>query len=202
VSGFYKYFKRPIEPIIYQQGSSTLNYFSNAPNAQNLGVEFEARKNLAFLGSDVPVVQDLSLVANVTLVKSKVEIPGDPTIRSVLTTQDARALTFQAPYIVNTALDWTPKGGKARLRAMYNVFGPRLVLVGIQGVPDLYEMPRHVVDVTGSYKFDGGFELRVTAENILNAPWRFQHGVKNDDALAQRYLTGTNLNVFLTYVND
>jgi outer membrane receptor protein involved in Fe transport len=103
---------------------------------------------------------------------------------------------------VNTALDWTPKGGKARLRAMYNVFGPRLVLVGIQGVPDLYEMPRHVVDVTGSYKFDGGFELRVTAENILNAPWRFQHGVKNDDALAQRYLTGTNLNVFLTYVND
>lgn len=202
VSAFYKYFKRPIEPIIYQQGSSTLNYFSNAPNAQNLGVEFEARKSLAFLGKDVPVIEDLSAVANVTLVRSRVEIPGDPTIRSVLTTQDTRALTFQAPYIVNTALDWAPKGGKARLRAMYNVFGPRLVLVGIQGVPDLFEMPRHVVDMTGAYKFDGGLELRVTAENVLNAPWRFQHGVKNEDALAQRYLTGTNLNVFLTYVND
>jgi outer membrane receptor protein involved in Fe transport len=201
-SVFYKYFKKPIEPIIYQQGSSTLNYFSNAPNAQNLGLELEARKSLAFLGKDVPVIQDLSAVANVTLVRSRVEIPGDPTIRSVLTTQDSRALTFQAPYIVNTALDWAPKGGKARLRAMYNVFGPRLVLVGIQGVPDLFEMPRHVVDVTGAYKFDSGFEVRVTAENLLNAPWRFQHGVENEDALAQRYLTGTNLNVFLTYVND
>ena len=202
VSAFYKYFQKPIEPIIYQQGSSTLNYFTNAPNARNLGLEIETRKSLAFLGNDVPVIQDLVVVANLTLVRSRVEIPGDPAIRSVLTTQSERALTFQAPYIVNSAIDWAPKGGKSRLRLMYNVYGPRLVLVGIQGVPDLFEMPRHVVDVTGSYRFDAGLEVRVTAENILNAPWRFQHGTGNPDALAQRYLSGTNLNVFLTYVND
>jgi hypothetical protein len=48
------------------------------------------------------------------------------------------------------------------------VIGPRLFAVGTYGTPDIYEMPRNVVDLTVTKGFGKRFELKLSAQDILN----------------------------------
>jgi hypothetical protein len=51
---------------------------------------------------------------------------------------------------------------------LYNVIGPRLFAVGTFGTPDIYEMPRNVVDVTLTKGLGKRFEVKLSAQDILN----------------------------------
>ena len=57
---------------------------------------------------------------------------------------------------------------KLQYNIMYNVIGPRLFAVGTYGTPDIYEMPRNVVDVTLTKGIGKRFEVKLSAQDILN----------------------------------
>ncbi len=183
-SFFYKSFTSPIEPIILPTSRGVLSY-ANARGAVNAGVELEARKSLGFVHK---AIEELSLLGNLTLVHSRVEL--DPLAQGIQTTQ-TRPLAGQSPYVVNLALDWEHPATKTRARLLYNVYGARISQVGANGLPDVYEQPRHLVDASFGQGFGEHVELKLSLENLFNSPVRFSQG-DSGAFLTSRYLTGTN----------
>jgi len=193
VSVFHKRFENPIEQIILPTSRGVISY-QNARGAVNTGIEVEARKALDFLS---PRLKELSLLTNVTVVYSRVEL--DPE-QAGIQTSSSRPLAGQSPYVVNVALDWNHESTKTRARVLYNVAGERIAQVGSNGVPDTYEQPRHLVDLSVAQGIGNHVDLKATLENALNAPVRFTAG---DDGklLSNRYLLGSTFWLMATYTN-
>jgi outer membrane receptor protein involved in Fe transport len=169
LSLFYKQFVDPIEQIIIPSNQGIIS-FQNAKGARAVGAEIEARKGLGFIS---PVVRDLGLLANVTLVYSRVELDNSGVS---VQTNDQRALAGQSPYVINAGVDYSAEKTGTRARVLYNVSGPRIAQVGALGLPDVFEEPRHQLDITAAQKVGKHLDLKLSAENITNAPVRFTQG--------------------------
>jgi outer membrane receptor protein involved in Fe transport len=170
VSLFYKHFADPIESTFVLATSQTFRKPINTQAAKNLGVELEGRKNLRFLGKPF---EPFTVLANLILVDSQVTI-GDAQLGAA--TSKARPLQGQSPWVVNAALDWVGNKEKTRARVSYNVFGRRIDTVGTMRVPDTYEMPRHMVDLSVSHRLVETVDVKFSVENLFNAAYRFQTG--------------------------
>jgi outer membrane receptor protein involved in Fe transport len=178
-SAFYKRFENPIEQVVIATGGSkgTLSW-QNALGANLFGLELEGRKSFDMFH---PALRPLGIIANVTLSHSRVEL--DPATIGDVTNQ-SRALSYQAPYIVNLALDFDDQDIGLRARVSYNVVGERISVVGTSGIPDIYEQPRHTLDVTVGQRIGKHVEIRANASNLLDSPVRFTTGsdVEGEDS--------------------
>ncbi|GBD05662.1 hypothetical protein HRbin20_01251 [bacterium HR20] len=93
---------------------------------------------------------------------------------------DRRPMWGQSPYTLNVSAYATIPAWEATLSIGYNVFGRRIVLVGLRNAylfddPHTYELPRDVVDVAVSKRL-GNFELRLSIRDLLNQPLRWEQG--------------------------
>ncbi|HVJ17327.1 MAG TPA: TonB-dependent receptor [Polyangiaceae bacterium] len=177
-SVFAKHFVDPIEEVLVPtSGGAELSY-QNAKSADMVGIELEARKSLEFAS---PVLTDFSLVANLTLVKSQVLLD-----QIGINTNAERPLSNQSPYVVNVALDYARQLSRTSARLLYNVYGPRVAQVGSNGLEDVYEQPRHVVDLSVSQGIGEHFEVKGTGSNLLFAPVRFTQDGPDPDGSGPR----------------
>ncbi len=178
-SFFYKHFTDPIEEVIVPGANSGINTYANAPGADLIGLELEARKNLGVLA---PALQDVSLIGNLTVADSRVDLGDEVGVA----TNPSRPMSYQSPYVVNVSLDYDRESSGTNLRLLYRTQGARITRVGSSGVPDVYELPRHVVDLTASQKFAGSFELKLTVQNLLNSDVVFAQRVPGVPSGTQR----------------
>jgi outer membrane receptor protein involved in Fe transport len=195
VSAFYKQFENPIEQVIQaSSGTAGVVTFDNAPSGNLFGIELEARKSLDFLSE---ALRPLSIISNVTLAHSSVQLDAE---RAILLTSKSRPLSQQAPFIVNVALDFDYEPWGTRARLLYNVVGQRLTQVGRNGIPDIYELPRHVLDLTVGQKLGQFVELRGSASNLLDWPTVREHKTGNGD-ITEEFKTGTTFSLGLALAN-
>ena len=162
---FYKKFKNPIEWTFIDTGGSYLYTFENADGATSYGVELDVKKSLNFIG-----LSDWSISFNGSLIQSEVKFAED-------SQEHDRPMQGQSPYLVNAGLFYQHEKLSAGL--MYNIIGKRIVGIGrtdnSQGntidnnIPDMFEMPRHAIDLSLSYKFGKCVELSAGAIDILAA---------------------------------
>ncbi len=193
LSVFHKRFTKPIEPIIIPTSRGVVS-FQNAKGAVNTGVELEGRKGLDFLTSHL---KEFTVLTNLTFVHSRVDLDTEQT---GIQTSSSRPLAGQSPYVFNVALDWSHERTKTRIRGLYNVFGRRIAQVGMNGIPDMYEQPRHVVDLSAAQGFGEHVDVKATIENALNSPVRFTQGI-DETFVANRYLLGQTFWLSATYTN-
>ena len=188
VSFFYKKFHDPIEQIV--QPTSTLRIsYQNALGADNYGLEIEFRRRLDVL---TPALENFFFNTNLTVVQSNIQI--DPNVGLGVQTSGERPLQGQSPYVVNTMLgyDHLKMGFQANL--LYNVFGKRIRDVGAQGLPDIYEQPRHQLDFNMKKKWSA-MTFKFSAKNLLNNRVEF----KQRDAVASTYEAGRSFSIGLSY---
>ncbi len=188
VAGFYKRFDRPIETRIVP-GPDRLVSFGNADGGHNMGVEVEARQGFGFVAD---ALRDVYLAGNVALVRSRVEL--DPDDDSVATS-DARALEGQSPYALNLQLGWEELDAGHHATLLYNVAGPRIVEVGVAGAPDVFEAPRHQLDLVGQIGLGHGLALKLKAKNLLDLEIERTQGA----GVTQRYRAGRSFSVGLSW---
>ena len=160
VSAFYKKFHDPIEQIIRPTAQLSVTY-QNAKAATNYGLELEFRRRLDAI---TPALEPLSVNVNVTLVKSEIDIEPGLGVQ----TSDSRALQGQSPYVVNLTLGYDNAERGLQGNMLYNVFGRRISEVGAQGLPDVFEQPRHQVDFNLKKK-QGKFTYKFSAKNLLDS---------------------------------
>jgi outer membrane receptor protein involved in Fe transport len=92
-----------------------------------------------------------------------------------------RPLQGQSPYIVNVGLYYNEP--KTKLSLVYNVIGKRIVAVGRpspnewESIPDIYEMPRHEVDLMATRSLGKHLEVKFGIKNILNTKTNYQQNI-------------------------
>ena len=155
-----------------------------------IGIELEARRKLDLLDE---ALRDFTLIANVTLSRSRVSIEqtgGDVTGMGFMTSV-SRPMMLHAPWVVNLALDYANQKLGFGARLLYNVTGPRVVDIGTLGVPDEYIQPRHTVDLALTQKLTEQLQAKLTIEDLLNTDTVVTVGSKRSGEVARRVSEGT-----------
>lgn len=166
ISAFYKDFNNHIEMGF---GSAGITW-DNIEKSTVLGLELEG---------NLQISKSLEFKSNVTLVKSQAEfVRKDLQVidgKKVYTPLDTlrRPMFGQAPYLINSILSYSADSLGLTATVSYNVQGPRLVIAGaIKGRPDVYEMPRHMIDFKVNKKINDHWSASLTIRDILNTAVR------------------------------
>ena len=165
VALFYKHFINPIEWTYLDAGGSYTFTFDNAAKANNLGLEIDVKKSLDFLG-----MNNFSVLFNGSIIKSNVVFTEG-------SMEHDRPMQGQSPYIVNAGLFYQSSKAGLSMAAMYNVIGKRIIGIGKvdssegstinNDVPDMYEIPRDVIDLSISKKLGKRLELNLSVRDLL-----------------------------------
>lgn len=173
VSGFYKFFDKPIELVrIPEQQTSTEYQPRNVGDGMILGVEFEFKKNLGFLGKKMEAV---NLNGNLILVKSQITMTDAEFnsrkgyVKDGEELDNKRQMAGQSPYVINVGLTYTNVDAAIQSGIFYNVKGPTLSIVGAGLFPDIYVDPFHSLNFSINKKFgeDKRTKIDVKVSNIL-----------------------------------
>jgi outer membrane receptor protein involved in Fe transport len=184
VALFGKDFVDPIERIFLGTSGTRIVTFANAEGARNYGIEIEARRGL---GSIADVLEPFSIFSNVTLMESEIEIGAGT--QGASKTADSRPMVGQSPYVVNTGLTYA--NGPTSATILYNVSGKRISSAAELPLPDVYELPRHVLDLSLRFPLPLGLSGKAEFKNILDAPYEFVQG----DVVREFYRSGRSVSV-------
>lgn len=169
VGVFYKNFINPIETYIVTGTSNPIFVFRNAQSAISYGAELELRKSLA-LNDPGSFWNRFNVVFNAAYIKSEINLGDDPTLTQV----SRRPLQGQSPYVINTGAYYNDTDKGWQLAALYNVYGPRIFTVGDDEIRTIYEMPRHLVDLSVTKTFNKNMSLKVGVSDLLNSALVFR----------------------------
>ncbi|MFO7446376.1 MAG: TonB-dependent receptor [Ignavibacteriaceae bacterium] len=201
VSGFYKHFKNPIERVINvlfaSEGGEV--FYENIDKADVIGLEIEVRKRLDEVSD---VLSNLSIGANISVIDSKVDVPeGELAVIRALDPNavSTRSLQGQSPYLFNLELGYDNPNSGTYVSLFYNVFGDRLAEISIGGTPDVFERSRPMLDFTVSQSVFSNFNLKFSAKNILNSPYKLSHEFKGNEYIRAEYKTGTSVSIGIGY---
>lgn len=173
---FYKNFIHPIEIVEINSGSGKDYTFQNALGASSYGVEFEIRKSFESFGKKIAFMKNfrnLMLITNVSLIKSEIRL--DTAINYATTS--VRAMQGQSPFIVNCGLFYQSEKLGFTASALFNIIGKRIVTVGLD-LPDVYEMPRHQIDLQITKNIGKMIQLKFGIQDLLNQYFTEQQFVK------------------------
>ena len=192
IGAFGKRFTNPVERVdVAVSGirGGQQQTVVNADGADNVGVEAEVRTGLGRISNRlVP----LSAFANLTLMRSTIRT-GNAEISA--STNADRAMTGQAPYVVNTGLTYATETGSASATLLYTLVGRRINAAGAMPLPDIYEEERHVLDLSLRFPLQGGLSAKLDARNLLDAPYEVTQG----SVIRERYHAGRVLSLGFTW---
>ncbi len=156
IGGYYKFLDKPIERVQEYSGSA-IQTFRNVQQGQVAGVEAEWRKNLT---------RDWKAGINASYIYTFIKLPQDGVY-----TDSKRQLQGASPYLINADVSYNPQWGKnnsASLALVYNLRGPRIYAVGINGIGNVNEKEVHTLDFIGSWQLNTKAKLTFQAKNIIN----------------------------------
>lgn len=161
VSGFLKRFDQPIERVVIA-GAQPITTFQNADRARNAGLELEAAYDFG---------RGVFVNANYTFVDSRITL--SPSQRTVQTSLE-RPLAGQSRHVLNLIGEYVFRGFSARV--LVNYFDGRISDVGANQAPDVLENGRGTMDVVLSQRLPRRTTIRLSADNLTDAVWRFSQG--------------------------
>lgn len=194
---FYKHFKSPIELVFNQSGagsSNTFNYIdNNESTAKTYGGEVEFRKRLDLVSTGL---KGIALQGNFTYVFNRVQFRENSL---------NRPMQAQSPYLLNLALLYESENGWNG-SVLFNQYGRRILYVGNEQIPAIWEAPRPLLDLQiAKTILNGKGKLTLNVTDVLNRPALFYHDLNHDkkyspaDALALKRNYGTNVSVSFSY---
>lgn len=197
IGAFYKYFKSPIELFFNQTGAGSSNTFNyiNADKATGYGVELEFRKKLDF----VQVLKNFTLQSNVSYIHNKVE-------GTTITLN--RPMQGQSPYLINIGLQYDVEKIGLNTTLLFNQIGRRILYVGNNDYPPVWENPRPLLDLQVAKKvFKNKGEIKLNMSDIINKEAIYYHDLNDNkkfdkatgDALAIKRRYGSNVSLSFGY---
>lgn len=161
---FWKRFSNPIEMNLFPASNGWDFVATNSVKATNYGLEVELRKTfnqMAASNSLRKILRNSTIVLNGTMIQGEVE-KTDAYVRD-----KKRVLFGQSPYILNAGYYYDNPDNGLGLSILYNLFGKRIVVVGTPTIPNIYEHPRNLLDITISKKIGSYFVLKMGIKDIL-----------------------------------
>lgn len=196
VSLFYKSLKNAIERK-YLDTSASLITFDNRKEGTVYGVEFEARKNLGFLDSNLSV---FTVGGNVSLIGSETELTDSEfSAKSGILpdTERTRQLYDQSPYIINLDLTFDNPSSGTTASLIYNVAGPRITIASLN-TEDIFEQPAPILDFIISQRLGRHLSVKFAAKNLLNPMIERTYG-EDSDLIYSSYKKGMSFGLSMSY---
>jgi outer membrane receptor protein involved in Fe transport len=203
---FYKYFRNPVEWTFIDMGGSLRYGYENAREAVSLGVELDVRKKLDFIG-----LPNFSVTANAALISSDVRfVPGE------VVSEPDRPMQGQSPYVINTGIHYSSEKAGLNISALYNRIGKRIVGLGKSNVPDqnindmvpdAYELPRNILDLSVIKKVGKQVEIRFSVQDILSEnivfmqfpKFRKDNAVYRREQVTKRFKQGQSVSIGVNF---
>ena len=136
---------------------------ANAETGEVYGTEVEWLKSLS---------NNFFVSGNVTLSDSSITLDTQNIVEqtgvSTSITNTERRLTGHSEWVVNTQLGFDSDDGMHSASLVYNVFGDRIIIPGIDGRGDSFEQPFHSLDAVYSYYPDFNSQITLKVQNMLN----------------------------------
>ncbi len=215
VSAFGKYISNQLNKIYSYNSSGTfanttefpvVKFINESNRGQVYGLEIEFRKNL---GKFISTLNNFNFSTNILLAYSEIRKNQD----RILATQTNDRLSSitsplfeQAPYSINSSLDYSNPKTNTSATLNFNIVGERLVQVQLNGTPDLYDRPVPLLDFVFSQRFAKQFTIKGFFKNILNsvsqrvyAEPRHNGEYRGKTYTQQRSVTGSEISIGLTY---
>ncbi|HET6566301.1 MAG TPA: outer membrane beta-barrel protein [Xanthomonadales bacterium] len=167
LGGFYKEFTNPIETVILA-GASQITTFDNAEAAENLGVELELYSDLGFIGrwwGEREFWERFYVNTNYSWIESEITLSEE---NAAVQTSNSRPLQGQSPYVWNFQIGYDDLDRGINTALLYNIFGERIVDVGTNGAPDIYEQPRPQLDFIYTQGLWENWKVQFKAKNLLD----------------------------------
>jgi TonB-dependent receptor len=191
LSAFYKKFTNPIEAQLNPAAGNAEIMYVNGDVANLYGFEAEVRKSLDFIG-----VQGFSVGANFTYVKSIVDIQAD---LQALRNEKTRTMVGQAPYVVNTFLNYKNEERRFDFNIGFNVSGKKLALVTGGTTPYIYELPQPNLNLNLGKELGKNWGIELSADNLMNVEYRSVYNYADGYLDNLRYSTGRSFSFTVKY---
>lgn len=195
IGAFYKYFDNPIELYFNQSGVATNTFnFLNANHAKGYGIELEFRKKLDV----ITALRNFTVHGNLSYIKNNVKDK---------VTNISRPMQGQSPYLINLGLQYDLEKAGLSSTLLFNQIGRRILYVGNDQVPAIWENPRPLIDIQLAKKvLNNKAEIKLNIQDLLNRPAYFYYDIdannkfgKVNDAIAIRRNYGTNVSLSIGY---
>lgn len=199
VGVFYKQFQNPIERVFNPIAANLELQYRNVDQATVYGAEFEFRKGL---GNVSEKLRGFSVGGNFTYVFSQVNIAADElaAIREVVPdAPSTRNLFGQSPYIVNAYVGYKNDSIGLNTNISFNVSGPRMVVVGVKGAPDVFEQPRPSLNWNISKTINQRLSMKLSINNILDPETVWSQEFKGTEYVYQSWTRGRTIGLSLKY---
>ncbi len=183
VSAFYKDLTNAIEQIAGNGQIRSINY-ANVAKASNMGLELEYRILLStiFRNDSSQFLNGTTLFTNFSYIKSDVDV-------SKLNNVDPRPLQGQSPIIINAGIQYIDRKYDFGVSLSYNYVGKRIIIVGNNDEPNIWEKPRHVLDLQLSKTFKEKIELKLNVRDILAQNLIFYQDINKNGKLDKSSFT-------------
>ena len=194
VGVFGKSIKNPIErTFTANAATSTITTYDNSDKATLYGVELEFLFDFARINKSL---SNFSFGFNTSIMKTHVDVPekkpilsadgslqynSDGTILSStsIETHRSRELQGASKWLINSDVKYQFKFSEKcsnTVSLVYSVFGKRIYAVGTVGLDHIYELPFGKLDFVWSSKLSNHFDLKFSADNLLNPEIKLEQG--------------------------
>ncbi|TBX70660.1 TonB-dependent receptor [Flavobacterium silvisoli] len=210
VGVFGKSIDKPIERTFVANPGTTILSFLNSDKATLYGVEAEVILDLTRISD---ALKDFSWGFNTSIMQTKVTVPstvispsGD--LSQSIETHKTRELQGASKWLINSDLKYQfdmNKNWSNTISAVYSVFGKRIYSVGTAGIDHIYELPVSKLDLVWTSKISEHFDLKLSADNILNPSTKLEVGKNSKDTfiessrIIQDYKKGVGFSFSLGY---
>lgn len=188
-SGYYKYLDSPIERVQEYAGAA-IHTFRNVDKGQVAGLEAEFRKS---------ILKNLRMGLNASYIFTRIELP-----EGGIYTDKKRALQGASPYLINADINWSPLQHNEKnlsLALVYNLRGPRIASVGINGVGNVVEEAFHSLDFNAIMQFSSKMQLKLSAKNLLDQANRYKQEIADtgEEKLVEKQKKGLSFSIGFNY---
>jgi outer membrane receptor protein involved in Fe transport len=212
---FGKHLINPIErTYISNATTGTVTTYLNSDSANLYGAEAEFILGLERINENL---SDFTFGLNATLMSTKVKVStnydsedenGTITNNKSIETHQSRALQGASDWLLNSDLKYEfnfDKNWSNTISLVYGVFGKRIFAVGTNGQDNTYEMPYQQLDFVWGSKVSEHFDLKFTADNLLNPSRNLEFGnngtikIEEQSFIANSYKKGIGFSMKLGY---
>ena len=195
---FYKDMEAPIESVQSPaQDGPPLIRIANAESGEVYGVEVEFLQDLAFIGDGI--WDNLFTTGNITVSDSEIVLDRQNIVEqtgvSAAITNVERRMTGHSQYVLNMQLGYDSDNGEHSASLVYNVFGERILIPGIDGFDDNFEQPFHSLDMVYKYYPDFNSTVTLRVQNILGE----DREIEFNDTLLRSETRGTGIRLSFKY---
>lgn len=157
VALFYKDMTDPIERVVQNASGTAGNTrtFKNVDSADVTGIEVDGRVDFPLNDGET---QSIFVSGNASILDTEVSLIGG----------EKRNLQGAPDYTVNLILGYDDIENGHEVTLLFNQNGDTITDVGVNGLPNVIEEPRLVVDVNYKYHWSEELIFKVKAKNILD----------------------------------